>query len=197
MKIPKTTLKYHLDNLIKSDLITISKTKRYSRYYALENNAIKYKKYINILRLKTLREILLYAVAHMIVSRKDFIEQLELHSSTVDKALKKLINIDIIEIAPKEKGYIYRSDGGIVERSPEGREIFYRINPSVIEDIFRTFLIYYKELFDDGKICDLVENWYNLLDNTKSIPHKTLGWPKGIDKTIEKFYEIFPHPYHI
>jgi len=197
MKIPKTTLKYHLNRLQKNKLITVSKSKRYLRYYILENTSVKYKKYLNILRIKTNRYILIYITGWIVVSRKELIEELNLNFSTIDKAINQLIKNGLIEKAPVEKGIINGYGDVEIKVSPKGREIFYRLTSSTLEDVFNTFIIYKDTIFKDKSIGNIVENWDDLLDGSRKIPKRMNGNKKAIDKAIENFFDVFPHPYHV
>ncbi|UCH71401.1 MAG: hypothetical protein JSW62_03110 [Thermoplasmatales archaeon] len=192
MKISKTTLNYHKNQLVKTNLITISKSKGYQRFYVLQNSAIKYKKILDILRHKTPRHILLLTLIHTVSSRKEMIGELNLHPNTVDKTLTKLLKMDILEVAPVNRGVIQRTDGGIVKRNPEGREVFYRITKSTIEDIYEAFIIYQKTIFEEDSIGAIVDTF----DRANILPNEIPRRDKSFDRVYDKLEEIFPHPYH-
>ena len=190
LNISKTTLGYHIDVLKRSNLIVESNLKGYQRYYIKENASVRYKKYLDLLHVKTYRHILLVTLTSLVVSRKDLIDSLELHASTVDKNIATLLEMNILETAPARDGVILRTDGGTVSKTPKGREKFYRITESAIEDIYESFIIFQKTIFDREDIGSIIDTF----DRANVVPKKVGDRQKSLE---ELFFEMFPHPYHI
>ena len=134
LKIPISTLNYHLRNLEKSGLIKINKEKRYDRVYANEEIGNMAKKLINAIRQETSCKIVLFLSVSLIASQKDLSTELEISSTTIGKHLKRLVKMGIIEPAPIENGTTCTAhlDKTIIERSPEGREVLYRLTRPTI-----------------------------------------------------------------
>ena len=128
LKIPKTTLSYHLSFLEKHKFIVLKSEGRYRRYYAAKIFGIAEKKFINVLRQDTPRNILLYIGWAVGASQIELSKELELSPKTIEKHLKKLVENGVIEPAPVENGVIYSShkNRSIIDRTPVGREKIYR-----------------------------------------------------------------------
>ena len=193
MKISKTTLSYHVDKLIKSDLVTASNINCFQRLYILESSVVKYKKILDVLRNKTQRYILLATFVNIVSSRQDLIEALDLHPNTVDRTIKKLVKMNFLEEAPVKKGIIERDDGLIIRRNRKCSEIFYRITLSTIEEISEAFIVYKKAIFEDLSVALIIDT----LDECEFLPKEVPRRDKSFDRAYNAFFDVFPHPYHV
>jgi len=128
-KIPRSTLNYHLRYLKKYGLIVINSEEGYERVYVKKDIGNMDKKLIHAMRQETPCKIVLYVALVLSASQKELSEELELSSTTVGKHIKRLVKMEIIEPAPFENGTICTShvDKTIIECTPKGREVFYRI----------------------------------------------------------------------
>jgi len=104
LKIPITTLNYHLRHLEKRGFIEINPEKRYKRVYATKNIGIMSKKLIVAIRQKTALDILLYISLSFSASQAELSNELELSPTTIAKHLKRLVKLGIIEPTPVKEG---------------------------------------------------------------------------------------------
>lgn len=172
-------VRHHLKYLKTRGLIVTRSEGGYTRYYAARKIGKMDKEFLNILRQKVPRKIILLLLLHNdprfysmrelnILTRIwgkpfDSLFKLDKHQTTLDFHLKKLVDMDI------------------VERKRVGKEIKYRIKNEYT--IFNYLLTYKKALSND--LVDFTLYWSNW------------GISKRVDACIEKVYEIFPHPYHV
>jgi len=107
LKIPKTTLAFHLNLLEKRGFIVFKSEDRYSRFYVTKNFGRLEKKVIHILRQETPRNIVLYIGWLASASQAELSRELELTAKTIEKHLKRLVAIGIVEPIPLENGVMY------------------------------------------------------------------------------------------
>ena len=195
LDISKSTLSYHIGFLIKRSLIYESKNGRYNRYYIPEITNLKYKKVLEILRQKHIRNILLDIMLHNIESANVLCKDLEIHRNTLYKYLTKLLKMEVIEVAPSDDKYVYRADGGLMERTAKGREKFYRISSKYIDLVYDAFIIYQDSLFEDSSFSSTLDTMFVRTD--RQLPKKIQSYDSAVNSILDRFYEIFPHPYHI
>ncbi len=176
LKIPKSTLDYHLFSLVKKDYISIEDENGYKRYYVIKKLSFKDKSLMNILREDVPRNLILYLLMYSTSSLKEILRYakfwtnhpskigstLNKHQSTINFHLNKLINMEIISFF-----------------EVNNTKRYYLINP---EDIYYLCINYEKSLLGNakGRLLKWIDVYYFLT----------------IDKVIRRGYNIFPHPYH-
>ena len=178
LKMPVSTLEYHLRYLEKRDFLSKDFENGYSRFYVTQNVGKNDKKLFNVLRETVPRNIILYLCLYSNSSQTDMINfakkwknhpskighYLNKHHTTLGFHLKKLINEDIVES--------YEC----------GNEVRYRLkNP---EDIFDLIIRYDKSILADafGRFL----KWF-----------EDARWGGNMDEVIGVLWDVFPHPYHV
>jgi len=194
--IPFSTLYYHLRYLEKIDLIIEKKIGRYSRYYTKNTVGRCNKELLNIIRQNIPRNIILFLCMAYITSQKELSSTLDRHHTTIKVHLKKLLDLDLIEVAPVENGIIdiNRPNGPIVERKPVTNETLYRIKD---RPLINKLMVSYKKSFMKDEAFNAA--CYLFADASKKglVPKKLKPTEYYVDKTIDLMYDIFPHPYHV
>jgi DNA-binding transcriptional ArsR family regulator len=194
LDIPITTLRYHLHHLAKRQLLLLKNERGFSRYYIVDNVGNKDKEMLKILRSKTLRHIILYLYATVGASLKEISEGLGKHPNTTKFHLKKLLDLEIIEVADHEKGIIFTKleTNAVIDRSIIGREKVYRLkNPHVMDDILIRNLK--NKSFDDKLIKNIIDYIYDLCPET---PKRVFTSKESVNRIEDVLFDIFPHPYH-
>lgn len=133
LDMPLTSLQYHLNYLVRGNVLIEEKSEHYTRYYhsPLE---IEEKKILSLLRQKRLREIVMIILVGKKVKFQDIVETTRLSTSTISFHLKYLLENDI------------------VERRKIGYENIYTIKDE--NKISKVLIAYQASLFDK-----LVDNW--------------------------------------
>jgi len=203
LKIPKTTLTFHLNNLKKHGLIASIFEDKNSRFFVKQNFGNLEKKLIHMLRKETPRNIVLYIGWTTCASQAELSRELERSHKTIEKHLKKLLELGVIEPVPIENGVMYTvKNASIIDRKPVGREIIYRLAASprpdltfgdLIDDLFT---IYGKGLVNDVT-TRLILDGVNLSFPNRVSPKKVKTGNALIEDVEKAVYDIFPHPYHV
>jgi len=204
LNVPKTTLNYHLSYLEKHGFIGVKSEDRCTRFYVTENFGDLEKKLIHILRQETPRNIVLYIGWRLSASQAELSRELELAPKTIEKHLKKLLELGIIEPAPVENGVMYAAykNKCIIERIPVGQEIVYRLARTsnlnvtigaLMDDLFTR---YGKGLVNDDN-TKLILDGFRLWCPNKTPPKRIRTSKALMEQLEERIYEIFPHPYHV
>ena len=193
LKIPKTTLCYHLNFLKKEELISEDSSKRYLRYYVSNKVGIDNKTVLNFLRYETTRNMIILFLHNIVASRSELSNSLNKHPTTIAFHLKRLQDEDIIELAPMGKGFVYRKgETRIIERTITGREILFRLkNPKIVYDT----LIKHKQSLLDKNSKLIIEECKKRVDEGIKSHYKSMD--TAIDELIDEFFDMFPNPYHI
>ncbi|MFE3845677.1 winged helix-turn-helix transcriptional regulator, partial [Thermoplasmatota archaeon] len=107
LKMRTSLVEYHLLFLEKHEIISPDKETGYKRYYLKGQIGVKDKKYLFILRQKTVLEIILYLLKNDVSLHKVILENVKVSPSTLSYHLNKLIKNDIIELNRygENKGY--------------------------------------------------------------------------------------------
>ncbi len=94
--IPLATLQYHLNYMVRRNIIIEEKSEHYTRYYvsALETED---KKLLSILRNGRLRDIVMIILVNEKAKYQFLLETLKLPASTISFYLKYLVDNDVIE----------------------------------------------------------------------------------------------------
>lgn len=194
LKIPRTTINYHLHYLEKRDIIRIEKDGLYKRYFVRDHIGKNNKLIIKSLRKETACKMILFMMAYGIASQAELSKELNIKPSSVFFHLKKLKELDLIEEIQKNKKEFFetKAEKVIIRKSPP-REVVYRLkNPDKIYDVFLTYdkslleVSLYKSIFSHIK--------YYI---SEGFPKKRVSPDEALEDLIEKFFEVFPHPYHI
>ena len=203
IKIPFSTLIYHLRCLEKCGLISITSGKKYVRVYAAKNIGCLDKKMMNIMRQETPRNIILYIAISLTASQEELSRELGVSSTAIGRHLRRLAKLDIIEPAPVENGVTYslHDDKITIERSPNGREIIYRLARQTNKDkhldaLVQKLLTQYKAGLVDDTVKSILE-YCSLVNPKMKLPKKVKYNKNFIDQFMSNICETFPHPYHI
>jgi predicted transcriptional regulator len=174
LKIPKSTLNYHMLYLKKHGFLEEHMENGYRRFYSARKMCEMDKRIINVLRQSVPRNIILYLTLFGPSSQTEILKfakkwknhpsklgyHLNKHHTTISFHIKKLVNMDILE-STSEHGYEAKYD---------------LKNPG---SIFELMILYEKSLLDEATNRVLIH--YDPKDS--------------IDKFVEIFYDIFPNPY--
>ena len=175
LKVPKTTLFYHLKYLERENLLIAKSKDKYARYYATKSVGTKDKTILGLMRQDTPRRILLFLFLYPEHNRFDISQDLEKTPNTISFFLKKLIDMDVIEKRRLGRSFAYR-----IKNQKEMYNLIIRYEDSLSDSVLGSFLDYVKYVFPDGV--------------PPSYRHHR---KKSIDEVIDALYEIFPHPYHV
>ena len=130
LKKPLSSLDYHLDYLVRQDLLYREGDGFYTRYYDEELDK-RDREILSVLRQRRLREIFLVIISESRVPFRYLMNGLNIPASTLSLYLKKLVENDL------------------VERHSVGRETFYTIKD---EEKAASLLVRYKTSFMDRLI---------------------------------------------
>ncbi len=110
-------VEYHVHYLEKHDIVTTDKTTGYLRFYIKGTVGIQDKRYLSILRQKTLLRIVIFLLKKEPVKRKDILENVTVSNSTLSYHLKKLLKNNIIEVQGQgeNKGYQLKNKEEIIK----------------------------------------------------------------------------------
>ena len=195
LNIPKTTTSYHLNCLIKRHMIIANYEGKCHRCYVNDKVSCTDKKILDFLRQDTPRKILIFLMMYTGGSLVELGKNLDRDPTTVAVHLRKLQDIDIIEPAQIGNGIIYRpKNKGTVKRIRTANEMIYRLKDP---DMIYNLLIKYKDSLSGDATVDFLIKYIEDLRSNGKIPRKLKGDKDSIDATIETYYEIFPHPYHV
>lgn len=192
LAIPKTTLKYHLKCLEKNKLILSNCDYGYKRFFASNQFGIDDKKILGVLRQKVPRQIIYYLCCYVSGSEMEIAQELEKDQSTISYHLQKLMDVNIIEHAPYNKGEILTKKGSVLLRNRISNEIFYRI---VDMAYLKSLLIKYENIFKDDEVAQhiiiLTKHQKKTGFTFNKIKTKNDRW----DDMLDLLYDIFPNPY--
>jgi len=137
MKIPKSTMNYHLGCLVKKGLLVAAPNGRYVRYYAANNLNETDKKIFHFLRQDIPYKILVFLFLHPNSSQIKISKNLNKHPTTISFHLKKLLSTELIESIPN------------------GNEVKYKLkNQDDVSDMF----VRYSECFFDNMIENVINH---------------------------------------
>jgi len=193
IKIPRSTLIYHLNFLEKKKILKSEKDGKYTRYYLNKSFGKDEEKTITILRKRPLFEIILFFMYRGIGSQKELSHYLYKKPATVFSHLKKLKENDIIEEIKNndEKIFKTRTEKEII-KNVKNREIVYRLKDP--EKVYFTILKN-KNSFLKDKNSDLI--FGNITYYMKTgVPKKRKYATNEVAEVERIIYEIFPHPYY-
>ena len=191
LKIPFSTVRYHLRFLKKSNLIIEKPDNRYSRFYISNKTNPRERKLLVLLRNKTIRNMLIVMLWDITSSRTTLSNFMDIPPNTVSFYLNKLLEAGIIE--PVEEvcdGYTRSRYGTMVKRVPVGREKLYRfVNTAWVYLV----MIKYRDSFYDKHIKEMLKDMWR--DDDVPMPKKWRTLQDRIDTTIDLAFEFFPIPW--
>jgi predicted transcriptional regulator len=191
------TVSYHTRYLEKRGLINIKSSKKYKLYYA-KNKFGKFEEdLLHNIRFDTPRNILYYLITVGCASQVELSKELKRHQTTIEFYLKRLIDLDIIELAVDIDSVIYLNNNfTIINRDKIGREKFFRIKNQ--RKLYDLLIKFYKNKYYDSDIADeffyFVEETYK--ENPNYIREKLKTFRQTTEELEKIFYQIFPNPYH-
>jgi predicted transcriptional regulator len=109
-------VEYHVNYLEKHDIITVEKTTGYKRFYVKGTIGTQDKRYLSVLRQKTLLHIVLFLLKNETVQHKDILENVAVSASTLSYHLNKLVKHNIVEVQRygENKGYHLKNKDEII-----------------------------------------------------------------------------------
>ena len=137
LKMPLSSLEYHLNYMVRKKVIFREKDGRYRRYYVKHLDA-EDKKMLSALRQKRMREIVLIVLSNKKVKYQTLLDDLRIPPSTLSLYLKYLV------------------DHNILTRHKIGHENIYTVQD---EDRIAKVLMSYKSSFADRLVDKVLSTW--------------------------------------
>lgn len=191
MKIPFTSLKYHLLTLEKHGLILSRKDGKYNRYFTSFEVSEDEKKILNCFRKRTTLHIILWFFIGVQCTQKDLSRYLEKHPATIGFHLRNMITAGIIEKKSIDNGFIYKDEPPheIKRLQVTSEKIFVLKDPWRIYDL----LIKHKNNLCDRKIVEfLIEHVeFYIADG---IPQKVQNREETINSIVNAYCRFFFPP---
>jgi DNA-binding transcriptional ArsR family regulator len=201
MNMSRSTLRHHLNYLIKTNLVSVKVDRKHKRLYVSDSVGVKDKELLDILRQKIPFKIIMYLLYPGFCSKNELAKNLDVSPRVIHFHLKKLLDMKIIKPAEVKDGGIiisYKKTKQLLIKKPAGREIFYLWrNSESIRRVYKVLITYKDTTFDPDSIdayINFVEE-YNRLEKIYNFK-KFVDFNSAIDNFIEIFEEIFPSPYH-
>ena len=109
-------VEYHVHFLEKHEIISADKSTGYLRFYVKGTIGVQDKRYLSILRQKTILRIILFLLKNDTVQHKDILENVAVSASTLSFHLNKLVKHDIVEVQRygENKGYHLKNRDEII-----------------------------------------------------------------------------------
>ena len=190
LKIPNTTLFYHISFLKKLGIIHEKTDGRYKRIYAKSDIGFKEKQIISLLRKKVPCRIFLHILFSISCSQIELSKELEIHPASVSYHLKKMLELGIIEEAPVNNGVINPNVNHDLSCKPIGREIFYRRkNQEIINTVYR-ILIKYKNNLPNKKIINSYISYLNEFEDV-TVPKKIVSVDEKFNTISDMLQDFF------
>lgn len=196
LKMPYSTLNYHLKYLIKQNLISKKRNNGYSRYYVKDSIGTEEKNIIDSLRQKIRKNIIFFMMYHFVATEKDLSDHFEKHPTTIKHHLKKLIELNIIEYATVENGEIDNKlpfEGPRIMRRPVKNEKIYRIKDRMI--VLKVMTILFDDLLKDEDFRAFHDICTEVKTLCEGIPKKLISFEKAVDDALDNFLDVFPIPW--
>lgn len=159
LKIPKSTLIYHLSYMKKNKILTSKNFEGHNKYYINDKIGTKEKEILELLRRETPRRIILCLKGYIFCSQKEISKILELHPTTVEFHLKKLLDLGIIENIPYENDNALRGSYHIYKRKRISNEKIYCFKSPEIGKIIQRLLIKYQYSLKDKKFIKAINDF--------------------------------------
>jgi predicted transcriptional regulator len=177
LNMPKSTLVYHINYLLKRNIISVEKSSGYERFYISRKFNKKDKELINVIREKVPQNLILYFCLFPVTNQREivsFAKRWENHWVKIPRNLKKhptTLSFHLNKLV----------EHGLINRFDIGNEVVYFLND--LEDIIDLLIMYEKRLF--GKDVKRVIYY---MQHQKNVNNVT-------DKILNKIFDYFPHPY--
>ena len=192
LKVPLTTLQYHLRYLEKRELVKGKDDGKYTRFYVSYSFGRKEREILDLLRKKTPRSIIFYLLTFVVCSQIELSKSLNKHPTTIEFHLKKMEKMEIIRQVKSEYGVIKLDFKPYeIEHIQEGNEVLYSfIDPYMIYDLL---IVHKKSLLDD----DIFQQMFDYIDYMVStgVPEKISSPRKAVDELADLFWKLFPPPF--
>ncbi|MBN1389186.1 MAG: winged helix-turn-helix transcriptional regulator [Candidatus Thermoplasmatota archaeon] len=141
LDIPMGVVEYHINYMLKRDMIVARMEGRYKRYYTEGKIGSKEKSVLAFLRKDVPRAILMHLMLNPGARHRDLKSELGLSGSTLTFHLKKMIK-----------------KGLVIEEGDEGGKGYHVSDP---ETVSRTLIIY-KRSFMDDLVDSFTETWMDM-----------------------------------
>lgn len=200
VNLSTSTVRYHVNYLIKKGLVVTEANKRFTRYYVKQTISREEKEIFNLLRQKVPRKILLLLLCDRTgdkfktkdkhkgfkkldknkyprpFSKTELIELTKYWKKPYDKQFN-------LNLHPTTLGFHLKKlqKADLIEEVKVGKKVKYKIKD--IEKVNDFLIVYSPELSNDD-----VNTW---------LMWSRVFSPINIDSMIDIFYEICPHPYHV
>ena len=141
LKLPLTSLEYHLDYMVRKNILTRDKKGRFTRFYAKILDK-KDEEVISILRQRKLRELVLLMIAMNKSTYHELQEIMNIPSSTLSYYLKQL------------------TDHGLVFRERSSHENFYKVEDKRVERVLTAYRSSFLDKLVDRVLYTFVETQF-------------------------------------
>jgi len=191
MKIPFTSLKYHLYTLEKHGLIISRKDGKYNRYFTTLEVSEDEKKILNCFRKRTTLHIILWFFIGVQCTQKDLSRFLEKHPATIGYHLSNMIRAGIVENKSIDNGIIYKEHPPhVIKRAQVSSEKIF-----VLKDPWKIYnlLIKHKKNLNDKKMVEfLIEHVEFYISD--GIPKKVQNREETINSIVSAYCGFFFPP---
>ena len=188
------TIKYHLNVLLKENLVVNKEINGYKRFYTQGKNGKFEQKILAAFREKTTRFILIYLLFSVVSTVTEISREMNKDPKTISYHINKLKDMGLVETVAYENGILLAKETRReIIRDTKNREILYLVNNYIL---IYLYVLKYKRYFMDKETKDLVDYLANLAEEKKEAKYIELkNTNSHLDIYINKFYELFPIPY--
>jgi DNA-binding transcriptional ArsR family regulator len=188
------TIKYHLDVLLKENLIDKKEINGYKRFYKQGKNGKFEQKILAAFREKTTRFILLYLLYSVVSTVTEISREVNKDPKTISYHINKLKEMGLVETVAYENGILLAKETRRrIIRDMKNREILYRVNNYVLVYLY---VLKYKQYFMDKETKDLLYFLSHLAEEKKDAKYIEIKSTNTyFDNYINAFYEFFPISY--
>jgi predicted transcriptional regulator len=141
LEIPMGVVEYHINYMLKRDMIVARMEGRYKRYYTEGKIGSKEKRVLAFLRKDVPRAIIMHLMLNPGARHRDLKAELGISGSTLSFHLKKMIKKEVI-----------------VDKGEGGKKEFYVVDPDTVS---RTLIIYKKSFMDD-LVDSFTDTWMDM-----------------------------------
>jgi predicted transcriptional regulator len=141
LDIPMGVVEYHINYMLKRDMIIARMEGRYKRYYTEGKIGSKEKRVLAFLRKDVPRTIIMYLMLNPGARHRELKAELGISGSTLSFHLKKMIKKEVLE-----------------EAGEGGTKKFYVVDPDTVSRP----LIIYKKTFMDDLVDSFTDTWMDM-----------------------------------
>lgn len=141
LDIPMGVVEYHINYMLKREMIIARREGRYKRYYTEGKVGSRDKKVLAFLRKDVPRSILMYLMLNPGARHRELKKELEIGGSTLSFHLKKMMKKEVVR-----------------EETDEGAKLFFVTDP---ESVSRSLLLYKKSFMDD-LVDSFTDTWLEM-----------------------------------